>query len=58
MISKEEMIIKNLRHRGASQYDIVVEINHRRENVMSNEEKFFGYTTEELEIALQYWCKY
>ena len=57
-MNRVKMIINNLRHRGASKYDIVVEINHREQNIMPNEEKFFGYTTEELETALKYWNEY
>ena len=53
-----EAIIRNLRHRGASKYDIDAEINFRKENNTVNDEKCFAYQTEELESALNHWNEY
>lgn len=51
-----EMIISNLRFRGASKYDIEAELKFRKKHYnMCESEKCFGYTTEELYNALKYW---
>ena len=55
MITGVEMIINNLRHRGATADDLVSEISFRQENGTADNEKFFGYSTEELQAALVYW---
>ena len=54
-LKKAEMIIANLLHRGASKYDIEAEIEHRKNNIVPNDEKCFAYKTEELELALKHW---
>ena len=57
-MNKIQMIINNLRHRKASKEDIEAEINFRQENGTPKEEKCFGYTTHELELAFHYWDDY
>ena len=49
------MIVCNLRHRGATADELSAEISFRQENTLVDNEKFFGYLTEELETALTYW---
>lgn len=58
IMNKAQMIIDNLRHRGASKYDIMDEIDFREENTTPKDEKCFGYKTEELKLALRSWDNY
>lgn len=53
-----EMIIRNLRRRGASKYDIEAEIEFRKRNITSSDEKCFAYNNKELQIALDCWDEY
>lgn len=53
-----KLVIINLRHRGATKYDIEAEINFRKNHITVNDEKCFSYTTEELETALEYWNEF
>lgn len=53
-----ELVIKNLRHRGASKYEIEAELNFRKENITCENQKCFGYSTEELRNALNYWDEF
>ena len=57
-MNKAQIIIDNLRHRGATKYDIMDEIDFREENKTPKDEKCFGYMTEELELALDSWDNY
>ena len=57
-MSKVEMIVENLRHRGLGRYDLEAEINFRKDNITLHDEKCFGYTTEELESALKRWNEF
>jgi hypothetical protein len=49
------VIIYNLRHRGATTHDLAAEIAFRQSNITVYDEKFFGYSLEELQSALTYW---
>lgn len=57
-MNKIQMIINNLRHRKASKEEIEAEINFRTENGTVENEKCFGYTKHELELAFHYWDEY
>ena len=54
-MNKIQMIINNLRRRRASKEEIEAEINFRTENGTVENEKCFGYTNHELELALHFW---
>ena len=49
------VVIYNLRHRGATTHDLAAEIAFRQSNITVCDEKFFGYSLEELQSALTYW---
>ena len=53
--SQTKMIITNLRHRGVSKEEIKAEVKYRRKTLLVDNAKCFGYYTEDLELALQYW---
>lgn len=57
-MSRAEMIIRNLRHRGITRYEIEAEVNHRKENILASDERCFGYTSEELKCAMEHWHEY
>lgn len=57
-MNKEQMIINNLRHRKATVQEVEAEIEFRKQNGTLENEKCFGYTTEELEVALKWWNDY
>lgn len=53
--SRARMIIYNLRHRGVTTDDLAAEIAFRQDSITVIDEKFFGYTMEELIVALTHW---
>lgn len=57
-MNKIQMIINNLRHRGVCKEEIEAEIKFRTENMTVENEKCFGYTNHELELAFHYWDEY
>ena len=57
-MNKIQMIINNLRCRSVSKEEIEAEINFRTENLTVQNEKCFGYTLHELELAFHYWDEY
>lgn len=57
-MNKIEMIINNLRCRRVSKEEIETEIQFRTENLTVQNEKCFGYTLHELELAFHYWDEY
>ena len=57
-MNKIEMIINNLRLRRVSKEEIEAEIQFRAKNLTVQNEKCFGYTLHELELAFHYWDEY
>lgn len=53
--ARARTIIYNIRHRGATVDDLNAEISFRDGNITVCDEKFFGYSTEELKTASAYW---
>lgn len=53
--ARARVIVYNLRHRGATTYDLSAEIAFRQGSIAVSDEKFFGYSLDELQTALTYW---
>ena len=53
--ARARMIVYNIRHRGAGVDNLIAEIAFRQDNSAVSDEKLFGYSTEELRMALTYW---
>lgn len=53
--ARARVIVYNIRNRGATTYDLATEIAIRQGSITVSDEKFFGYSIEELQTALVYW---